>query len=93
MRWVFRGGVNKQDIFAADMVNDMVVEDGVSFRDAYVMVRKALDEVKDIDLEKNIISKKSLGSPGNLDLGYYKKNIKKVIVKALQVVLLCTALL
>ncbi|HCC05977.1 TPA: argininosuccinate lyase [Candidatus Nomurabacteria bacterium] len=68
----------KKDIFAADMVNEMVEKDGISFRDAYVKVGQALDEVKDFSLEKNIISKKSLGSPGNLDLNYYKKILKKL---------------
>lgn len=68
----------KKDIFAADMANDMVENEGVSFRDAYVKVGQALDEVKDINLEKNILSKKSLGSPGNLDLNYYKKVLKKL---------------
>ncbi len=68
----------KQDIFAADMANDMVEKEGVSFRDAYVKVGQALNEVKDFNLEKNITSKKSLGSPGNLDLNYYKKILKKL---------------
>ncbi len=69
--------VIKQDIFAADMANDMVEKDGISFRDAYIQVGQALNEVKDFDLEKSITSKKSLGSPGNLDLNYYKKIVKK----------------
>ncbi len=68
----------KKDIFAADMANDMVEKEGVSFRDAYVKVGQALDDVKDFDLKKNILSKKSLGSPGNLDLPYYKKIVKKL---------------
>lgn len=68
----------KQDIFAADMANEMVEKSGISFRDAYVKVGQALSEVKDFSLEKNITSKKSLGSPGNLDLQYYKKILKKL---------------
>ena len=68
----------KKDIFAADMANEMVEKDGVSFRDAYVRVGQALEDVKEFNLEKNIKSKKSLGSPGNLDLGYYKKMLKKL---------------
>lgn len=78
---VDRGAVEKaikKDIFAADMANEMVEKDGISFRDAYVKVGQALDEVKDFDLEKNIESKKSLGSPGNLDLDYYKKILEKL---------------
>ena len=68
----------KKDIFAADMANDMVEKEGLSFRDAYVKVGQALDEVKDFNFEKNIQSKKSLGSPGNLDIAYYKKIVKKL---------------
>ena len=68
----------KKDIFAADMANEMVEKDGISFRDAYVKVGQALDEVKNVNLEENIKSKKSLGSPGNLDLDYYKKILKEL---------------
>ncbi len=68
----------KKDIFAADVANEMVERDGISFRDAYVQVGQALEEIKDIDLEKNILSKKSLGSPGNLDLDYYKEILRKL---------------
>ncbi len=63
----------KKDIFAADIANQMVEKEGVSFRDAYVKVGQSLDEIKDFNLEENIKSKKSLGSPGNLNLEYYKK--------------------
>ena len=72
------GKAIKKDIFAADMANEMVEKDGVSFRDAYVKVGQALEDVKEFNLEENIKSKKSLGSPGNLDLGYYKKMLKKL---------------
>ena len=60
------------------MANEMVEKEGMSFRDAYVKVGQALDEIKDFNLEKNIASKKSLGSPGNLGLEYYKKILKKL---------------
>ncbi|MBL7058007.1 argininosuccinate lyase [Patescibacteria group bacterium] len=72
------GKAIKKDIFAVDMANEMVEKDGVSFRDAYVKVGQALEDVKEFNLEENIKSKKSLGSPGNLDLGYYKKMLKKL---------------
>lgn len=68
----------KKDIFAADIANEMVEKDGISFRDAYVKVGQALDEIKNINLEENIKSKKSLGAPGNLDLGYYKKILEEL---------------
>lgn len=68
----------KKDIFSADMANEMVEKDGMSFRDAYRKVGQELDKVKDFDLDKNITSKKSLGSPGNLDLDYYKKILENL---------------
>ncbi len=68
----------KKDIFAVDVANEMVEKDGVSFRDAYIKVGQSLEKLKDFDLEKNIESKKSLGSPGNLDLDYYKKILEKL---------------
>ncbi len=68
----------KKDIFAADIANEMVKNDGISFRDAYVKVGQSLEQIQDFDLEKNIFSKKSLGSPGNLAIAYYKKMIKKM---------------
>lgn len=66
----------KNDIFAADIANEMVETEGVSFRDAYVRVGQTLDKIQDLNLEKNILSKKSLGSPGNLAIPYYKKRLK-----------------
>lgn len=68
----------KKDIFAADIANNMVEKEGISFRDAYIKVGNELDKIEDFDLEKNIKSKKSLGSPGNLDISYYKKALKKM---------------
>ena len=54
-------------IFAADIANDMVVNDGIAFRDAY---KKAMEKLEntEIDFGENIKSKKSLGSPGNLGM-------------------------
>ncbi len=34
---------------------------------------------EDVDLEKNIASKKGLGAPGNLALGTYRQRIKKML--------------
>jgi len=68
----------KKDIFAADVANEMVEKEGISFREAYIKVGQALDKVKDFDLVKNIESKKSLGSPGNLNLEYYKNILEKL---------------
>ena len=66
----------KKDIFAADLANEMVEKEGVSFRDAYVKVGQTLENIKEFNFQENIVSKKSLGSPGNLDIEYYKNKLK-----------------
>lgn len=61
-------------IFAADIANTLVQEEGMPFRDAY---KKALGLVsKSQDLQKNITSKVSLGAPGNLDIAHYRRRIR-----------------
>jgi hypothetical protein len=42
----------------------VLVEKGIPFRDAYVQAFEHLDEYE-VDFEKNIKSKVSLGAPGN----------------------------
>ena len=65
-------------IFTADIANELVTKKDMPFRDAY---RKAADmTIGDIDLKKNIASKKSLGSPGNLGLPLLRSRIKKLSV-------------
>lgn len=56
-----------KEIFAADVANDLVKNEGMPFRDAY---RVAMDRLKhvDIDLQANIASKISPGAPGNLGM-------------------------
>ena len=60
----------KPDIFLADQANDLVKQ-GMPFRDAYKKVFNENQEQK-TNLQKNIQSKKSLGSPGNLGLDRYR---------------------
>jgi argininosuccinate lyase len=62
-------------IFTADIANERVVKEGIPFRDAYKEAAHMVPE--NVDLEKNISSKKSLGAPGNLALGVYRQRIKK----------------
>lgn len=61
-------------IFTADIANQLVVEKNMPFRDAYQQA--AGMKMDDVDLQKNIASKKSLGAPGNLSLDVYRKRIK-----------------
>lgn len=65
------------EIFAADIANDLVKNKGVPFRGAY---NQALGELKGqtVDMEKNLASKKTLGAPGNLQLGRLRRRIAKV---------------
>lgn len=66
-----------KEMFAADIANDMVKEENIPFREAY---QQAMDEVqeKEIDYQKNLESKISLGSSGNLGLDQYEKQINKL---------------
>ena len=64
-------------IFTADIANELVVKKGIPFRDAYKQAAEMA--TKDVDLQKNIASKKSLGAPGNLALDAYRKRIKDLL--------------
>ncbi len=62
-------------IFTADTANDMVLTQGIPFRDAY---RRAVTTLKEpVDLVRNLDAKKSAGAPGNLMLAEYRKRLKK----------------
>lgn len=61
-------------IFTADIANELVKK-GMPFRDAYK--KAALMAIGDIDLAKNIASKRSPGAPGNLGLDLLRKRSKK----------------
>lgn len=62
-------------IFAADVAHQLVQEQGIAFRDAYQQALDHLDSAP-IDLQQNLISKISLGAPGNLGLGMVKNRLK-----------------
>jgi argininosuccinate lyase len=63
-------------IFSADKANNLVIEKGVPFRDAYKQAAEFVSN-KPVDLAKNIASKVSLGAPGNLGLSALKERIQK----------------
>lgn len=67
----------KKDIFMADFANDLVKEKNIPFRDAYKMAYEQIDNYE-VDLQKNLKSKISLGAPGNLGLEYYQKRISNL---------------
>ncbi len=54
-------------MFLADIANDMVKQENMPFRDAYT---KAFERIGDyeVDFQKNIAEKVSLGSAGNLGM-------------------------
>ena len=64
-------------IFAADAANELVQEKGIPFRDAYKQVLGVL-EGQEVDMEKNLASKKSLGAPGDLQLKKLKVRASKL---------------
>ena len=63
-------------IFTADIANDLVLKNGVPFRDAYNQALGIAAE-KTPNLVKNIMSKMSLGAPGNLGLKKLRERLKK----------------
>lgn len=65
------------EIYAADYANKLV-EEGMSFRDAYKKVGESLDKLEKQDPVKNIKSKTHIGSTGNLRLNLYQTEIKKL---------------
>ena len=52
-------------MFLADVANDMVKKEGMPFREAYTKAFERLDSYE-VDFQKNISEKVSLGSAGNL---------------------------
>jgi len=65
--------INKQ-IFMADIANELVVKQGIPFRDAYMKAKEIACD--NIDLQENLKRKVSLGAPGNLGLDIYEEKIK-----------------
>lgn len=63
------------ELFAADAANDLVKK-GMSFRDAYKKVGNNLDNLKEVNLDKNLRSKKHLGATGNLGLEKLEVKLK-----------------
>lgn len=64
------------EVYATDYALDLVKQ-GMPFRDAYRKVAAGVDELEQIDPEKNLKEKKHTGSTGNLKLDDIKKNIRK----------------
>ncbi len=54
-----------KEMFLADIANDMVKQENMPFREAYTKAFERLDEYE-VDFQKNISEKVSLGSAGNL---------------------------
>lgn len=61
-----------KDIFAADVANDLVKDEGMPFREAYRGAMERLESLH-VDYAKNIRSKVSPGAPGNLGVDEYEK--------------------
>lgn len=66
------------EIFAADYANALVVEQGMTFRDAYREVGENLSTLDKPDVRDNIKSKTHLGATGNLDLGTYAQQLNNL---------------
>lgn len=61
------------EIFAADYANDLVMNEGMSFRDAYRKIGEELKSLEKQDPIENIKTKTHQGSTGNLGLEIYEK--------------------
>ncbi|MBI2541241.1 argininosuccinate lyase [Candidatus Woesearchaeota archaeon] len=78
-------GVNKekciaactQEMFATEHAYGLVKK-GMPFRDAYRQTAENMENLPKINPAKNILSKKHIGSTGNLGLGKLKRQIKKI---------------
>lgn len=65
------------EIYAADYANELV-QQGMTFRDAYKEVGENLDKLEGRDVHENIKSKTHLGATGNLGLAHYRAQLKKL---------------
>jgi len=66
-----------KELFMADVATNLVKEKGIPFRDAYKQSVTAMKDYE-IDYEKNIKSKISLGAPGNLAMDSYEQRLSKI---------------
>ncbi|PIN77189.1 argininosuccinate lyase [Candidatus Woesearchaeota archaeon CG10_big_fil_rev_8_21_14_0_10_34_8] len=64
------------ELFATDYAN-MLVQNGMPFRDAYQKVASEVHLLKDEDPVKNIMSKKHIGATGNLGFDKLNDEVKK----------------
>lgn len=74
-----KGSIEKKitkDIFMTDVVNKLVMEKHMPFRDAYGEAAGMISR-EAVHLGENIASKVSLGAPGNLNIGEYRERIEK----------------
>jgi len=63
-------------LFAADAANDLVMKDGMTFRDAYRQVKNDLDQLSCADVSAVIKNRPHLGATGNLGLEKYQEYIE-----------------
>ncbi len=65
-------------IFATDVANNLVIHQGMSFRDAYHMVKNNLAQLENINPVENIKSKTHIGATGNLMIHEILQEILKI---------------
>ena len=66
------------EIFMADYANELVKNEGMTFRDAYKQASDTFSEYTP-DIDKNLESKVSFGSPGNIGWKYYEERLEKLV--------------
>ncbi len=65
-----------REMFMADIANTLVMEKHIPFRDAYQKAASAVS-LDNLNLKDNLVSKVTLGAPGNLAFALYHERIKK----------------
>ncbi len=65
------------DIFAADKAYEMVMEEGIAFRDAYKTVADNLIELEKLDAYEVVKNRTHTGSTGNLQIERYEKKLER----------------
>ena len=62
------------EMFAADLANEKVKQ-GMPFREAYREIAENLDQLKDVDIDENLKSKKHLGATGDPGIDYIRERL------------------
>lgn len=66
-------------MFATDKAVELVIDEGMAFRDAYRHIKDSYDELEQRDAKSSILQRKSPGGCGNLQLGEIENRLKQLL--------------